>query len=208
MVAGADHHDEEGLLGRCPWCRYSLAGLPVEHVCPECGRAFDRRWVVFGAGFLSKGARLTRAIFRGMAVILLVMQLSLTWLLMTYARPIELRWAALTATWLPNLVAIWLLLARARRNVMLMVGAGGVRVYRGTKELRYLSWAEVGKARYIGTRNAIEIGTGDQRIRVKTFDLFGWDQFQIHPCLMAINESPWRDGGAENVSSDEPVESD
>lgn len=35
-------------LGECPFCGYSEAGLPVQHVCPECGREFDRRWRVFG----------------------------------------------------------------------------------------------------------------------------------------------------------------
>lgn len=36
------------LLANCPFCNYSLEGLPVEHTCPECGQAFDRRWRVFG----------------------------------------------------------------------------------------------------------------------------------------------------------------
>jgi len=35
-------------LERCPFCDYSLEGLPTEHRCPECGRPFDRRWRVFG----------------------------------------------------------------------------------------------------------------------------------------------------------------
>lgn len=36
------------LLAQCPFCDYSLEGLPVEHTCPECGQPFDRRWQVFG----------------------------------------------------------------------------------------------------------------------------------------------------------------
>ena len=36
------------LLKYCPFCSYSLEGLPVEHRCPECGGPFDRRWGVFG----------------------------------------------------------------------------------------------------------------------------------------------------------------
>jgi hypothetical protein len=39
----------EALLAQCPFCDYSLEGLPVEHTCPECGRPFDRRSRVFGA---------------------------------------------------------------------------------------------------------------------------------------------------------------
>lgn len=39
---------QDPLLGECPFCDYLLEGLPVEYICPECGRAFDRRWRVFG----------------------------------------------------------------------------------------------------------------------------------------------------------------
>lgn len=38
---------DEHLLDRCPFCDYSLQGLPVEHTCPECGQPFDRRWQLF-----------------------------------------------------------------------------------------------------------------------------------------------------------------
>lgn len=38
----------EHLLNECPFCDYSLEGLPVQHKCPECGREYDRRWRVFG----------------------------------------------------------------------------------------------------------------------------------------------------------------
>jgi hypothetical protein len=38
----------EVLLNECPFCGYSLEGLPVQHNCPECGRESDRRWKVFG----------------------------------------------------------------------------------------------------------------------------------------------------------------
>ena len=41
---------EQGLLSTCPACKYALRGLSVEHRCPECGLAFDRRWRVFGGG--------------------------------------------------------------------------------------------------------------------------------------------------------------
>ncbi len=39
-----------GSLANCPWCGYSLEGLPVEHRCPECGGQFDRPWQVFDCG--------------------------------------------------------------------------------------------------------------------------------------------------------------
>lgn len=35
-------------LPNCPWCDYALEGLPVEHRCPECGHAFDRRLKLLG----------------------------------------------------------------------------------------------------------------------------------------------------------------
>ena len=53
---------------KCPRCEYSLRGLPANHVCPECGLAFDERcelyrvinpkqillvWVaIFGGGWI------------------------------------------------------------------------------------------------------------------------------------------------------------
>lgn len=33
----------EVALEQCPFCGYSLEGLPVEHRCPECGRSVDLR---------------------------------------------------------------------------------------------------------------------------------------------------------------------
>ncbi len=46
MQQGAGQQEE--LLAKCPFCGYSLEGLPVRHKCPECGRPFDRQWRVFG----------------------------------------------------------------------------------------------------------------------------------------------------------------
>ena len=40
--------EESDLLQNCPFCNYSLKGLPTEHKCPECGQPFDRRWRLFG----------------------------------------------------------------------------------------------------------------------------------------------------------------
>jgi hypothetical protein len=40
---------EELPLKECPFCDYSLEGLPVQHKCPECGREGDRRWKLFGS---------------------------------------------------------------------------------------------------------------------------------------------------------------
>jgi predicted RNA-binding Zn-ribbon protein involved in translation (DUF1610 family) len=47
----ADAADESVLLQQCPFCDYTLRGLPVEHRCPECGEEIDRRSTVFGARF-------------------------------------------------------------------------------------------------------------------------------------------------------------
>ena len=47
MTDAASQNSPE-LLATCPFCGYALEGLPVEHRCPECGNAIDRRWRVFG----------------------------------------------------------------------------------------------------------------------------------------------------------------
>ncbi len=180
----------------------------MEHVCPECGRAFDRQWVVFGAGFLSKGARMTRIAMRVFAVLFALMQIAVTYVLTVYGRPREAVLALVL--WLPALIVIRWFFVRSLSKVMLIVGPAGVRVYRGTEQKHHVDWTDVGKARFIGSRNAIVFGAVDQPISVsvKTLDLFGWDQTQIHPCLRAINESPWRAGESENVSAEGPAESD
>lgn len=35
------------MLERCPRCHYSLAGLPQDHTCPECGLRYDGESVVY-----------------------------------------------------------------------------------------------------------------------------------------------------------------
>ncbi|MDX2199774.1 MAG: hypothetical protein SF069_12490 [Phycisphaerae bacterium] len=40
--------DESGLIANCPFCNYSVRGLPIEHRCPECGEAVCRDWNILG----------------------------------------------------------------------------------------------------------------------------------------------------------------
>ena len=43
-VAGIDEFGSPGavMIDSCPVCRYSLTGLPDEHVCPDCGFRYER----------------------------------------------------------------------------------------------------------------------------------------------------------------------
>ncbi len=46
MNTGAVAPPDPLRLAFCPACDYDLAGLPVDGLCPECGRAYDQAYVV------------------------------------------------------------------------------------------------------------------------------------------------------------------
>jgi hypothetical protein len=71
-------------LTQCPMCAYSLTGLPENHVCPECGFAYDETMRIWRA------VKWFRVLYAGQ----LIIGLGLVLIAATDSRP---RWDALVA---------------------------------------------------------------------------------------------------------------
>lgn len=110
------------LLANCPFCDYSLEGLPIEHRCPECGRPVDRRWRIFGGrsrweSMRAKGHAGTAAGVAG-AILVAVPFLWLLWVGLT-APPHRLSLAVLLF-----FVGLFVNVRELRRRLPIFVCAG------------------------------------------------------------------------------------
>ena len=207
MVAGAEHYDEEDLLAQCPWCAYSLEGLPVEHACPGCGRAFDRRWVVFGTGEVSWLTRVSRIVwFAALAVLVVAALLAIVHT--AHRWRFGMAQAMLFLSVFPVAWVVRRVSTALRDGPLVIIGPTGVAVYRGTAEQHRLQWKEVGRAEYVFSTGSIEFGVAEKRVVISSSEVVKWDVAGVPVLLQAINESPWRTNGANDESTGAPPDSD
>ena len=70
MSRTSDQPAAHSVFKKCARCEYSLRGLPANHVCPECGLAFDERCELYRATNPKQILFLWAAIFGGGWVVL------------------------------------------------------------------------------------------------------------------------------------------
>lgn len=176
---------EADLLAACPLCGYALRGLPVEHRCPECGFAVDRRWRVFG-GVTRRGWRRKRW-HAGVLTLLLPFVYILTWLVLTAVLPLsgtERWWVRAALLGVLGLLA-YVALYRPKRFVA--VGPQGVVVVFDRNRFDRYEWSRMGPARYDLLRKSLVFGYGEKQIRLKVFRYFGSNISAVDECVQAIN---------------------
>jgi hypothetical protein len=155
---------DQPLLERCPFCDYSLQGLPTEHRCPECGQPFDRRWRVFpgvpawrSADFLGGVMLLVL-----MPVFLLRGALRSSWPIANVI-PVVLPFAGLWA-----LLAVQIVRKLRKPRVFVAVGQAGITVLDRRKgSVVHYNWRRIGEAR-VGWSDRVVIPIDGRDIR---FDL-------------------------------------
>jgi hypothetical protein len=82
MVEARDtsNSDAEPLrLGSCPACEYPLVALPPAGVCPECGRAYDQRFVVLSGQGRGAYDTLAGGTWRGLVAAGITLGMALMW---------------------------------------------------------------------------------------------------------------------------------
>ncbi|MBN1345539.1 MAG: hypothetical protein JXQ73_22795 [Phycisphaerae bacterium] len=164
---------EPVLLPFCPFCGYSLEGLPTEHECPECGQPFDRRWRMHG-GYAR--AKETWPNARMLTVVMWIAGCAyLAWTFSSLSifeklRPWPIRLALLAGVLLVVglVAALWF---RPRRFIA--VGSLGVTLgRRGRGRREDLPWERIGRVRALPLGNSIILEV-DGRGR----DIFGVGMF-------------------------------
>ena len=175
-LAGTPWH--EGPPTRCPRCAYSLAGLPAEHRCPECGYDYDPYATVIISPKIDVAQRRIGA---GLIVLCLVVIGGSS----TRGRGAD--YLALFA--LANvLYGIYRIIReRGQPNIRLLVNRTGIEIHRkGTFE-RLIPWDTIRHARFGFLTGRVNLYDGEGRrvtsITAKTFD----KRRKARECAHAIN---------------------
>ncbi len=150
----ADAPDEAGLLEQCPFCDYSLRGLPVEHRCPECGQEIDRGWTVFGARS-PWSVRTVPSKITNITVLVFMLILTLDWIhdMRTSPQGASVT-LALGIIFMSAVVAISTLVELRKPASFIAVGPTGVMVYtRSSKRRQLYEWSRVEDVEFGGWGN-------------------------------------------------------
>lgn len=193
MVTNAEPRSEDALLAACPRCDYALRGLPVDHACPECGFAVDRRWLVFGGPAVLRRRR--RWAFSPLPALLFV--LVPIWLVISAAAEVGatgrlsrngqlLRVAVLLVVVIASVA-----FARLAPKRFIVLAADGIHVYGPRGVERSHTWSNaVGRARYDFGKKAVVIDVDGAPMRLGGFDVFRDLTDEADRCVRAINAYP------------------
>lgn len=198
-------HDihEPGLLVQCPRCQYPLVGLPVEHHCPECGMAFDRRWQVFGGGNVrqasNRWARGLRVLIWTLAGIALINASSMAIVLIVEcirAGRLIPADARLLVVGVDGLILLLLVRAgKTRRTSFVVVTDEAVELHDHTGCVSRIARNTIRRARLsLGISGLVLDMKDGPPIPIRTRPIFGQNPMEIDACVAAINaRSPlWR----------------
>lgn len=180
----AAHDESAELLADCPFCGYSLTGLPQLHRCPECGRDVDRRWRCYGARFSPRALRratIPLYLLLGVPMLYGVAALGLA----GYNSTSGLR--------LPMLGVLLLVLAAAavvsyRPRRFIAIGPDGLTILRGRGRLEQFPWPTLGRARHDFPFKRIAVERIEQRpIHLAHHEFFGLNTFEMDRFVREFN---------------------
>jgi hypothetical protein len=170
---------QEDFLQNCPFCGYSLQGLPVEHCCPECGQPFDRRWHAFGV--LPRWRLLSRHLKWATLVSVSVWILMFLSCATSGSAPLFIAGVSLVAV-VATAFCLWYLFSRPRT---FLVAGGGIL---GVGDRRRGSLRRYDLARVVGAEvdgwHRLVVKFEDEELRLPTFR-GGWDE--ADRCATCIN---------------------
>jgi len=175
---------EAYLLAECPVCDYALQGLPVEHLCPECGLAFDRRWWVYGGpGVSREWSRSARAfqIVTAIACVIVICLFLIKQLPMS-AILVGVSMVILAAVGLAYLFSTY----RPRRFIAL--GPAALVVFHGPKRIEHFPWSTISHPRADMHHKCVVFESAGKTIRVKGYDFFGGVIYDVERCARGITQ--------------------
>ncbi|MHC4672779.1 MAG: hypothetical protein ACYTBZ_09880 [Planctomycetota bacterium] len=154
--------DEQDLLLKCPFCKYSLRGLPIKHRCPECGQEFDRRWEIFGGlprwHSLSKPRQIGTIIFLALLVGISIDRI--------YFYPVLKHEIGFGLFLMILFLVYFTRLVFSRPPIFIAVGPGAIAVgNRKKKSLDRYSWSQVGEVQ-LDVKHTVLLSINGQNMKL------------------------------------------